>query len=349
MCAVHGVLALFMVAGALAAAASGCWSRADDCTLNAVACGTTSATGGTSGGSALKGAGEPCDNANQCSSTLCQGGFCCSGPCPDQGAGSCGTDGMCAAGTGACQKYAAGSACSEMSCSGSTLTTNTKCDGNGNCAQGMTTEACPSNLSCNTAMTNCNTACGTASMMDDANCASGYYCDNVAPGACQPKKSTGTCTADDQCMTGPCSSMTGYCCKTGCATAGMCITTGCDINGDCMYPVTCGTASCTNNLTTMTSTESAVGSCSDMGTCNSTSTPCGYFMCNGTACSTTCTSGTQCWTGLCEDGGNGKPKVCCNTSSCSPYACTPAGTCTITCTSNADCSANHQCMSGVCM
>ena len=47
---VQGLLVLGMLAGALGTLTSGCWDRADDCTLNAVPCGPLPPDAGTDGG-----------------------------------------------------------------------------------------------------------------------------------------------------------------------------------------------------------------------------------------------------------------------------------------------------------
>src|SRR4029079_18413617 len=52
--------------------------------------------------------------------------------CPTQQPGSCGSTGMCD-GTGACDKFPAGTVCQDQACTGFTLTTAFRCDGNGAC------------------------------------------------------------------------------------------------------------------------------------------------------------------------------------------------------------------------
>jgi hypothetical protein len=235
-----------------------------------------------------KGPGEPCDDPIQCSTMLCQGGFCCSGTCSDQGAASCGTNGTCASGTGACQKYPAGTMCSSMSCSGSTLTTYDKCDGNGNCSQGGTTGLCPEHRSCTTNSTSCNMTC----VKGDMNCAPGYACDAI--GACKLTDGA-TCNANDMCASGFCGTNgNGNCCTISCVTTtGVCAATSCSSSGVCVYPMD---NLCPNGNAMPSCVTPATGpgmytpnTCDGHGTCNNQPTPCNFDV--------TCASSTACHTG----------------------------------------------------
>ena len=100
--------------------------------------------------SAGQAAGHPVRHGGECASGFCADGVCCSSrlhrrlldlrgqgavgtcvtaqlgtdprdECPVEAASTCGSTGMCD-GTGACDKYPAGTVCKEMACSGSTLT-----------------------------------------------------------------------------------------------------------------------------------------------------------------------------------------------------------------------------------
>jgi hypothetical protein len=94
--------------------------------------------------------------------------------CSDQGAASCGTSGSCD-GSGACQRYPAGTVCSLAY----------ECGGAGTCP----------------------TACGPSNASGDASCVSHYYCDGVGPGACQPANGTGSaCARGRECASGVCAS-----------------------------------------------------------------------------------------------------------------------------------------------
>jgi hypothetical protein len=102
--------------------------------------------------------------------------------CNDAGSTTCGTNGSCN-GSGACQKYAAGTACAAATCAGSTLTAATACDGNGTCATPTTSSCAP--YVCGTAAckTTCagNTDCVSPNVCTAGVCAAGcpgVYCDN---------------------------------------------------------------------------------------------------------------------------------------------------------------------------
>jgi hypothetical protein len=54
---------------------------------------------------------------------------------------------------------------------------------------------------CNASLTACLTACGTT----DANCVTGFYCDGVGLGACQPTRASGAmCTRNAECVSDTC-------------------------------------------------------------------------------------------------------------------------------------------------
>jgi hypothetical protein len=73
---------------------------------------------------------KTCDSSGGCTQNVSAGGSS-SGACTDQGAASCGTNGKCD-GAGGCQKYAAGTVCSECH----------QCDGNGSCVPAPNGTAC---------------------------------------------------------------------------------------------------------------------------------------------------------------------------------------------------------------
>jgi hypothetical protein len=150
-----------------------------------------------------KAPGQACTAAGECQGGgACGGGICCGATCVDQGAGSCGTDGTCASGTGACQMYPAASACfAATTCTGVMATAFLQCDGLGACNLGTATVPCPGGYVCDAPMTGCLTACGTS----DADCDASFYCDGVGAGACRAKKPAGaTCALDHECQNGTC-------------------------------------------------------------------------------------------------------------------------------------------------
>jgi hypothetical protein len=228
-----------------------------------------------------------CAASDQCSSNVCgTNGTCCAASCA--ASPPCGLTGACAAGTGACLDATAGTACSKVvSCTnGATsgvLTTDTTCDGVGNCSASPTPSNCTGNATCASGTT-CNNGCGS----NDGNCVSGDYCNG---GTCQPKGAPGaTCSAADQCASGVCGTTgTGNCCASACM-GGSCGATGCDASGNCTYPgpsTSCSSATCSGVTFTPASTCDGAGNC-----VAGTPAACGSdFSCNGNTCGTSCTVG----------------------------------------------------------
>jgi hypothetical protein len=166
---------------------------------------------------------------------------------------------------------------------GSMLTTNTQCDGMGNCTGGTPT-ACLNNLSCANA-TRCNATC-----TNDTQCASGYHCDGAL---CRLPLGPGSaCTSNNICASGICGTNgTGRCCTNACIEGGSCGATGCSTTGACEYPgvstpcpSTTSGPMCTGGMLT--------NGCDGMGTCDLTPTPCpnGFACASATACLTSCGS-----------------------------------------------------------
>ena len=167
----------------------------------------TSASPGTSARTAFASRrarpGASCGGAVECGSGFCVDGVCCDKGCTDaceacstakkgQGAdGVCGAikngtdpDSECAAqvpstcgqngqcnGSGACALYPAGSQCAPGSCSGTTQTGASQCDGTGTCLTGSMTMCVPG-YGCDG--TKCATSC-----TESAQCAPGYECDPI--------------------------------------------------------------------------------------------------------------------------------------------------------------------------
>ncbi|MFT3775691.1 MAG: hypothetical protein QM820_60870 [Minicystis sp.] len=147
-----------------------------------------------------------CVADSQCQSGICglNNGVCCNALCPDEGAGTCGKSAECAPATGACLFY--NGSCSAFVCpaGGNSYTTYSVCS-NGSCSGGGINGICGNSLMCNASGTACLTACGTANLAGDANCTSGYYCDGMNGGACQPKKGPNVgCFRDAECSNGMC-------------------------------------------------------------------------------------------------------------------------------------------------
>ena len=111
------------------------------------------------------------------------------------------------------------------------------CDTTGTCHTAIS--LCPNNLACNDAGVACLTDCSTT-----LDCGADSYCN---AGTCEAKEATGTCTEDDDCISGICGNfgrmVLGYCCTGPCSTTDVfCGAIGCSPTGACVYPDK--TASC---------------------------------------------------------------------------------------------------------
>lgn len=169
----------------------------------------------------------------------------------------CGNTGMCVA--GACEKFGTGASCGNPSCTGSTYTLVSHCDGAGNCAPAPTGSCSP--YKCG------GTACKVAPCASDNDCLSPNTCQG---GACALKADGIGCGGDSECLNGHCTD--GVCCNVGacpsctscaitgmagtcnpvgagatdarcapyatCAAGGACATS-CGGNTDCQSPATC--------------------------------------------------------------------------------------------------------------
>jgi hypothetical protein len=305
--------------------------------------------------------GTACATSNQCQMGNCVSGFCCnsacngkcqgcsgaltggtngvcgsvmggvtdpSGQCTMQAASTCKNDGKCTAG-GACEQWPPGtSGCSNpVACASGIETTETQCDGSGNCSQGATMSACANNLACANNMS-CATTCTTNTTMG---CIPGDYCANGT--SCAPQLGAGqACGANAQCSSGVCGSTgTGHCCSStaNCMTGGTCGATDCDTSGMCVYPgssKSCGGSTC-NPVNSMLTTQQCDGS----GTCGMSTNPCanGYSCMNGSSCNTSCPADTASGDTSCA------PGYWCGGSTCVPAQ-----------GSNAPCTRSRQCTSG---
>ncbi len=314
--------------------------------------------------------GAACGGGPECNSGFCEQGVCCGGTCAgtcrscavpgsigtctnvpdgadplgqcaDQGATTCGSDGMCD-GKAACRQYASGTQCVSPACTGVTATLPGRCNGTGTCMPG-TQQACDP-YSCGTAGA-CRTSCAT-----NADCSGGNVCNGTICG----KKVMGVdCAAGTECASGSCQQ--GVCCAgactgicTSCAltgSRGVCTaipantdplnqcadsgSSGCGTDGSCngagacrLYPpgLACGMQSCTGSTVTL------AGRCDGSGTCMAgASQPCAPYVCSGSSCLATCSTSAECITGN-----------VCTASSC---GLKPLG---------ASCAAGGECNSGFC-
>ncbi|MEB2313494.1 MAG: hypothetical protein OZ921_14425 [Sorangiineae bacterium] len=363
------------------------------------------------------GAGEACGAANECSSGFCVEGVCCdtacngtcqactaatklSGvddgvcdtaaagqdphdDCPDDGAASCGRDGMCDD-AGACRLYASGVMCLGGACAGNVPTAHA-CNGTGTCVAAPAID-CKPNLCVSGA---CQTSCVT-----DDDCANDAWCDG---GNCELKGKNGDpCASKEACVSNLC--VDGVCCNAACAgqceacaepgsegtctpvagaprgdraecAAGTaespCEAASCDgtTRDQCLGlvgpSVTCRAASCTGGLATV------VAKCDGQGACPAEQTvKCEPYVCAGDACGKApCATDADCSAKFrCAAPPGKKEKDCiprdvatCDgehtvtaadgvtTTDCSPYRCEASGICKTECGTIDDCAAPNVC------
>jgi hypothetical protein len=267
--------------------------------------------------------------------------------CQDQGKASCGTDGTCS-GNGACRRYAPGTVCGQGNCNpvNNLRTLPATCDGNGQCAPGLTT-SCGA-YRCNG--TSCFTACGADTDCVAPNTCSAGVCSQKGSGAtcskpsdcapplscigstCQPKPLSYPCTSNGECMSGFCTD--GVCCqREDCGPCSRCNVS--DFVGFC-HAVPAGAAhqSCAATPATMCGHD---GTCDGAGKCrfHPAGTVCGAASCNGQQRirPRTCDGA-----GTCRDNG---------TTDCAPYTCNPAASdCFRSCTTDDQCCCNNNCARG---
>jgi len=159
------------------------------------------------------------------------------------------------------------------------------------------------------------TPCSASSECKSLWCADGFCCDGDCSGPCRTCKAAG--------KEGTCSfALAGTDPELECGTAGEPCSGKCDGAGACAYPSTeklCGAVSCTNGTQT-------AEACDGAGACKETQTSCGFYLCAGSACLTSCNSDADCDTA-----------AWCN-----------AGSCEIKKSDGASCTAKNECQSDVC-
>jgi hypothetical protein len=241
--------------------------------------------------------------------------------CTDEGAASCGENGLCD-GQAECAKYPAGTACgSSQSCSGGIETKQDTCNGLGSCIDNGTVSCAP--FSCGT--NSCFVSCSTTSQCDP-----GYYCDGTA---CQPLKPLGqACAGATQCLSGHC--IEGVCCNSVCNGACM----SCKQQHTGQSNGTCAAIAANTDPHNECSVQAAsscgtTGMCSGVGTCQ--------LWPSGTTCGSppSCSMGTLNLGDACNGSGD---CVIGGTASCFPYVCDTL-TCFTSCTSNAQCATGRYC------
>jgi hypothetical protein len=246
--------------------------------------------------------------------------------------------------------------CRSAACATGTQTLGANCPGNATACPGAVTGACTPYVCGPTA---CKTTCA-----GDLDCIAGDYCD--AANKCSPKGQAGAaCTAINQCASGQCAD--GVCCDTACtgqceacnvqgsvgickAVSGTpalpraaCASDGSACKGacngivttDCTYPggvTRCRSPSCIGNVQTLQTLCAGTGSCAAAQT-----SACSPFVCGPTQCETSCTSDTQCQSGLYCDTGTCVPLVtaggkCLRDSQCGTGICVDTVCCNARCT-----------------
>jgi hypothetical protein len=328
----RGHLVLLTSLGLILASACGDSGSSDGGTGGSTTGGTSGGTtGGTTGGADAGNlpAGTPCVGNATCQSGICGvngGGRCCTAACMT-------SDATCKASTcsntGACVYPDPTTHCGTDSCTGS-LITQSACDGSGTCTTAAPV-TCPGNFQCKNA-TSCLTQCSATT-----DCAPNFYC-NTSTHHCIAQKTSGSCTANEVCVSGVCGlTGTGNCCAAQCAPATdmACNPTACDATtAACIYPsgAACGTpASCPGDAG---ADDAGLGNvltasnCDSLGACNTVTGPCpNNLVCNpaGTACLNICATTIDCDTGF----------YCSNTR-CLPKVAIGA------------CNTNEACLSGLC-
>lgn len=328
----------------LCASATDC---ASSCTTDAQCAAPFSCQGGKCG---KKTNGATCASPAECTSGFCESGTCCgtaclapckscstgtctnfsantdpSSECAAEAATTCGLTGYCD-GNGACAHYGTGTLCKQATCSGSTLTPASRCDGQGGCLDKSATTCTP--YMCSSTDPVCMTAC-----TDSTQCLSPNTC-NTTTGSCGKKPTGAACSAASECDSGVCAQ--GFCCSTTCT--GTCMSCGVSgAEGTCS-PIPAGTAApagqCSDNGAASCGSN---GKCDGKGTCQlySSGTSCGSATCNGS----TESAAPQCdGLGTCKAGA---------TRTCDPYVCGTSA-CRTSCTGVADCGANYSCVSNRC-
>jgi hypothetical protein len=234
--------------------------------------------------------------------------------CDSEPLATCGRDGSCD-GQGACRRYAVGTLCKPGSCANSTQTEASTCTAVGDCEPGST-KLCAAGQTC------MNNSCASTCASDNE-CQNGFFCDTNQ--TCQVKRPLGqSCSVKTECSSGFC--VDGVCCNLTCDqtcyacnltdSVGTCnpvpdgmesgstpecpaddVSTcgrigGCNGRGACRLfssGTPCAPQTCTG------STQSDVRKCNGVGVCQpGTAHDCGSYLCNGTACGTTCTTSAEC-------------------------------------------------------
>ena len=255
--------------------------------------------------------GAPCTSADACDSGFCVDGVCCEsacdpsdpaslckacdvagseGHCVAAAAGSdprdqcdadpvasCGRDGQCD-GSGACERWPAGTACGTSTCANGSITYAPACDGNGACVT-------PASMSCAPYVCANSTACATMCTPPANGCASPAVCTN---GSCGTRAIGQPCSQPSDCTSNFCAQ--GVCCNSACT--GSCVS--CNVTGKVgtCTPEPAGTQCAAP--TCVGDAKVAARVCDGAGTCQPpVNTDCTPYTCNKTT--------TQCYMRPCAN------------------------------------------------
>ena len=326
--------------------------------------------------------GASCAAASECASYNCVDGVCCAsactgacyscalatspgsclpiaaghvdarGVCQDGGAAACSTNGRCD-GSGACQKYQAGTVCAAESCSSAVYSGPSTCNTTGQCvapdalpcspyvcngsrcfdtcvadAQCLTPNRCTSN-SCGRG--NTGAACSTSAQCKSGFCAQGVCCDKACTGTCQSCALAGTvgvCTSVANGSVDP----SGLCMDEGpssCGTNGRCQAGSCQ---NYVSGTVCKSPSCPTGTTTFT----GASTCDGAGTCVTPAVlSCTPFACGSNTCQSGCASNADCVSpAVCINGSCGLKTTgggCASGSECSSGFCAQGVCCSTAC------------------
>jgi hypothetical protein len=190
--------------------------------------------------------GAPCTANEECESTVCVDGVCCStgcnglceacnlpnkmgtcspepagtpapgtAGCTNQGVSTCGFDGTCD-GSGHCRRYQEGAPCKAAACQGSLLYMPPgACDGLGTCVTPANVECAP--YICDTTGAGAAPACRTTCRPGGTDCQSPAVCANDSCGAKVKKGDGAGCVDNSDCTSTHC--VDGVCCNTACTAS----------------------------------------------------------------------------------------------------------------------------------
>ncbi len=288
-------------------------------------------------------ASSPGNCANVPASSLEPHGLCATSP-------PCGNTGACD-GAGHCQLGGTSVPCGTATCSGSTFTPSSHCNGSGGCAAPTSSGCSPYVCGTNACKTTCTA---------DSDCVAPFTCQgSSSTKSCALKPNSQVCSSASQCISGFCTD--GVCCGSGpCGTCKACNVNGlgscaaiaadtpapsgqCGANGTCGNTGTCnGGGACTQASTSVScaaatcsgTTFTPMAFCTGGGACATVSnSSCAPYRCATAICSGSCSVDTDCVPA------GGKNSYCTGTG----------GACLSVKATGVACLSNHECSSGACV